>query len=252
MLRRFLLVIVLFILALVGATDLVGKSDSGMCYADGACEGDYNNDGDVDGSDLALFALYGSNLEEFALDFGRTDCRPSAPAPVEKTGQFVSYLTGDDGDLEKGAAWPIPRFTNNGDGTVTDNLTGLVWLRYNGCPELAGSDWDTAINLCNNLADGSCELTDGSRAGDWRLPNVKEIQSLIHYGYYSPALSNTEGTGQWEEDDPFANMMFTYWTATTVAKYPDEAFYVEFLCGGVIKSIKTYKTHFILPVRDKQ
>jgi len=47
-------------------------------------------------------------------------------APVAKTGQTTSYSTGDDGDLEKDVAWPNPRFTNNSDGTVTDNLTGLI------------------------------------------------------------------------------------------------------------------------------
>ena len=44
----------------------------------------------------------------------------STNAPVEKSGQTTSYATGDDGDLEKGVAWPSPRFTDNGDGTVTD------------------------------------------------------------------------------------------------------------------------------------
>ena len=50
----------------------------------------------------------------------------AAPAPVPKTGLTSSYLTGDDGDLQKGVPSPNPRFTNNGDGTVTDNLTGLM------------------------------------------------------------------------------------------------------------------------------
>ena len=52
-----------------------------------------------------------------------------AGSSVEKTGQTTLYATGDDGDLEKGVTWPNPRFTNNGNGTVTDNLTGLIWLR---------------------------------------------------------------------------------------------------------------------------
>jgi len=46
------------------------------------------------------------------------------PAPVPKTGQTTSYASGDDGDLELGTAWPSPRFTDHGNGTVTDNLTG--------------------------------------------------------------------------------------------------------------------------------
>ena len=51
------------------------------------------------------------------------------PAPVAKTGQTTSYATGDDGDFEKGVAWPSPRFTDNDDGTVCDHLTGLMWAK---------------------------------------------------------------------------------------------------------------------------
>lgn len=50
-------------------------------------------------------------------------------APVPKTGQTQSYTAGDDGDLQKGVAWPTPRFAGNGNGTVTDKLTGLIWLK---------------------------------------------------------------------------------------------------------------------------
>ena len=50
-------------------------------------------------------------------------------APVPKTGQMQFYATGDDGDLHKGVAWPTPRFTDNQNGTVTDNLTGLIWMK---------------------------------------------------------------------------------------------------------------------------
>lgn len=51
------------------------------------------------------------------------------PAPVAKTGQSVIHSTGDDGESQKGVAWPNYRFTDNSDGTVTDNLTGLIWLK---------------------------------------------------------------------------------------------------------------------------
>ena len=50
-------------------------------------------------------------------------------APVPKTGQTISYGTRDDGDLQKGVAWPTPRFTDNNNGTVTDKLTGLIWMK---------------------------------------------------------------------------------------------------------------------------
>ena len=55
------------------------------------------------------------------------------PAMLPKTGQTTSYAAGDDGALQKGVAWPNPRFTDNGNGTVTDNLTGLIWLKNANC-----------------------------------------------------------------------------------------------------------------------
>ena len=54
-------------------------------------------------------------------------------APVPKTGQTISFGTGDDGDLQMGAKWPNPRFTDKEDGTITDNLTGLTWLKDANC-----------------------------------------------------------------------------------------------------------------------
>jgi hypothetical protein len=55
-----------------------------------------------------------------------------APAQPGRTGQTISYATGDDGDLKKGIAWPNLRFTA-ANGAVTDNLTGLIWLQNAGC-----------------------------------------------------------------------------------------------------------------------
>ena len=64
-------------------------------------------------------------------------------ATVEKTGQTTEYATGDDGDLEQGVDWPNPRLTDNQDGTVTDNLTGLVWLTKANCIATDNPGFDT-------------------------------------------------------------------------------------------------------------
>jgi hypothetical protein len=67
-------------------------------------------------------------------------------AYVQKTGQTTSYATGDEGGLQKGVSWPSPRFTDNGDGTVTDNLTELIWLQNANRPNSAQS-WANVVSF---------------------------------------------------------------------------------------------------------
>jgi hypothetical protein len=112
---------------------------------------------------------------------------------VEVTGQTTPYAAGDDGDIQAGVPFPHPeRFTDKRDGTVKDNLTNLIWLKNANC--FADVNWPQALTAANTLASGSCGLTAGSMAGDWRLPNAKELQSLIDFGFVTPALSNAAGT----------------------------------------------------------
>jgi hypothetical protein len=107
---------------------------------------------------------------------------------LPKTGQTTKYVRRDDGDLKKGVAWPVPRFIDNKNGTITDKLTGLVWLKNADC--FGEISWRNALISANSLASGVCELSDDSVAGDWRLPNIIELESLIDYSMYGPALPN--------------------------------------------------------------
>jgi hypothetical protein len=161
------------------------------------------------------------------------------PTRVEKTGQKTSYATGDDGDYEMGVASPNPRFTDNGDGTVTDNLTGLIWLKNADC--FGQRAWSDALSDCNGLASGSCELTDGSSAGDWRLPNVKELQSLIDFGEYNPALPSGH---------PFNGVQSSiYWSSTSYSGNTDLAWYV-YMSDGVVSGLnKANFSYYVWPVR---
>lgn len=153
------------------------------------CEGDFDCDCDVDGSDAAGFK---SDFGRSGFNFPCPPCLGSAPVP--KTGMTTSEGTGDDGDLERGVTWPNPRFLDNLDGTIKDNLTGLIWLKNANC--FGQRTWSQALSDCNGLASGQCDLTDSSNVGDWRLPNIKEMQSLIHFGYINPSVPNTAGTGK--------------------------------------------------------
>jgi hypothetical protein len=183
------------------------------------CKADLDHDCDVDANDVA----------EFLAEFGRgpflLQCPPNGPALVEKTGQTTSYATGDDGDFEKGVVWPNPRFNDRGNGTVVDNLTGLTWLKDANC--FGQRTWYEALSDSNGLGDGQCGLTDSSSSGDWRLPNLFELESLCDMQYYAPALSNIVGTGKWTEGNPFFNVQSNlYWSSTTDVSNTAHAWFV--------------------------
>ena len=173
-------------------------------------------------------------------------------ALVEKTGQILSYSTtgGEDGDLKKGVTWPNPRFTDKGNGAVTDNLTKLIWLKD--ANAFSSRTWEQALSDANTLASGSHGLTDGSKAGDWRLPNVKELQSLIDAAYSNPALSGASGKSQWVSGNAFIGVRSSdYWSSTTASGPMTYAWYVSLSDGGVSDYNKT-RTHFVWPVRAGQ
>ena len=177
-------------------------------------------------------------------------------APVLKTGQTTCWDTlgteidctgtGQDGDLQTGAE---RSYTDNGDGTITDNATGLMWEK---------NVKDTnSINHCNtpHTWDGAflkiAELNAANFAGynDWRLPNVNELQSLVVYGRYpaiDPVFNNViNDSCTWFFDTPSGpgpdQISPQYWSSTTSELYPDHAWGVSFNFGTVIFNRDTDK-----------
>lgn len=185
---------------------------------------------------LLIWALFGVLLALAPLAQATTISLPSTGQNLcyNMAGGVISCAgTGQDGELQAGVAWPTPRFTDNGNGTVTDLLTGLVWLKDAGCATFqpsTGITWDQALSASNALKSGQCGLTDGSVAGDWRLPNVTEIESLIDLSqYYHPLPAG----------HPFQNVQWGYWTSTTLVAFPGNAECVAMDNGGVMGCVKT-------------
>jgi hypothetical protein len=206
------------------------------------CRGLADYDSDVDGTDASMFKSH------FGRSMFKNPCPPNGPAPVPKTGQTTEYTPGDDGYFEKGVEWPNPRFTDNGDGTVTDNLTGLIWLKNANC--FGQRTFDQAITDCNLLNNGQCSLTDDSSPENWRLPNRNELLSLLDMRFWEPALPNSAGTGQWTHGDPFINLITDsfYWSSTTYASLTSSAWYVHMYTGLVDSDIKIFP-HYVWCVR---
>jgi hypothetical protein len=164
---------------------------------------------------------------------------------LPKTGQAVCYGyddgeipcvgTGQDGEIQAGVAWPNPRFIDNGDGTVTDNLTGLMWTKD---ANLSGDKmaWQNALDYVKTQNVGGHT--------DWRVPNITELRSLIDYSQYSPALP---------QSNPFINVISNYyWSSTTRAYPPSYALIVDMDDGLVGNSMSNdYKSsvNYVWPVR---
>ncbi len=170
--------------ALILACLAVPDPFSSASAAESTC-GDVNKSGTVTSGD-ALAVLRKSVGQSVQLA-----CPP--PATPLKTGQTTCYTpTGnplscpgstEDGDFQKGASRD---FTDNGDGTITDNATGLMWEKLSN--DGGYHDRDTLFSWANAVEKAKF-LNDIEFAGhdDWRLPNQFELFSLVHLGTGTPA-----------------------------------------------------------------
>ena len=184
-------------------------------------------------SNITLYAKWTISLPRT----GQIKCYNTAGTEIACAG------TGQDGDKLAGVAWSNPRFTDNGNGTVTDNLTGLIWLKNANC--FADQAWQSALDSANRLASGSCGLSDGSAVGGWRLPNINELESLVDEQNRSSALP----TGH-----PFSNVQASYWSSSSRASGKYAAWYLSMVDGGVSYDYMPlsykYSFHKVWPVRD--
>ncbi len=184
----------------------------------------------------------------------------SSAIKLPKTGQTHCYDTsgniisctnsGQDGDLQKGVAWPSPRFVANADTSITDNLTGLVWAPNGNLMTTRDSKWekqskafDGAVTWQHAL-DYVAKLNAENYLGhsDWRLPNIKEMRSLINHGQ--------PNTAAWLNSQGFTNAQSGdfYWTSTSYIIDAAKAWIVDMELGNVNYFIKS-NIHYVWPVR---
>ncbi len=116
---------------------------------------------------------------------------------------------------------------DNGNGTIT--VDGLVWLKYAGC--LSRGSWNQAQSQVAGLKSGQCGLTDGSYAGQWRLPTSVELYK--RYGNTSEFIN-----GQ----------MSDYWSSTP--GNTSEYAYVVNMQHGYEIGMKTWGNGYAWPVRN--
>jgi hypothetical protein len=128
------------------------------------------------------------------------------------------------------------RFIDNQDSTVTDTCTGLMWQKdtadYHADGQPNEQDyvfWSLSLDYCDNLSFAGYS--------DWRLPNVRELESLVDYGRSQPSI-----------DPIFTALNAPYWTSTTYAGNPATAWTVDARTGVAAAAPKD-KAHFVRAVR---
>jgi len=121
---------------------------------------------------------------------------------LPKTGQTTSYRTGDDGDFQAGNAY-TPRFVDNGDGTVTDNHTSLMWVKQ---PELI-IPGATGVHATNQI-----QVAKGDWANDTAYAKADLVKDTGGSTYWVCAVAHTSAAAGTFEDDRTANP--TYWRQT--------------------------------------
>ena len=178
---------------------------------------------------------------------------------------FILYLC----CLLPATSWAV--FTiDNGNGTLTDTSSGLVWLQNANCTDTAGGiakpngylNWADAQTWSNALASGPCSLSDGSHAGEWRLPSIDELKSLMcRPGAPAWMYNGCDGSNsynpagaypfQWLTTQGFSAVQGNfYWSSSTYPGYPDFAWGVD-MFGGYVGTAK-YGNYYVWPVRGGQ
>lgn len=221
-------------------------------------------DGDLATCDSDL-ATCDSDLATCGGDLAACEALP--PAALLKTGQTTDYGAGSDGNLQKGVA---PSYVDNGDGTITDVSTGLMWEKksddgtihdkdntYNWCADvdvnltcddganpMNGTIKTTFIDTLNDVGGGGANCFAGYC--DWRVPNRREFDSIVNLQNIVPATSPAFSTGC----APGCTVLTCsctsstrYWSSTGWRGNPGIAWSVDFFLGDINGDYKTYNTN---------
>lgn len=160
--------------------------DVGTCNTDLAtCDGDLSTcDGDLSTAQADLVTCEG--------DLSTCESKVG----VSKTGQTTDYGAGSDGDLERGVA---RSFTDNGDGTITDDVSGLMWEKKSDDGSIHDKDnqytWGQIAPPYSMNGTMVTTFLAGLNGGggfaghtDWRIPNIHELESLRNLETNNPAV----------------------------------------------------------------
>lgn len=133
--------------------------------------------------------------------------------------------SGQDAEVGSGLSWTGSRFVKTSENIIKDCLTGLFWTRDGSLFEYPVA-WDESFDSIDEMnREGRFDRTD------WRLPNRRELRSLIDHSQKMPALPHP---------NPFLNVNLNwYWTSTTAARNTAYAWYIHLEGGRMFYGKKT-------------
>ncbi|MCW8965426.1 MAG: DUF1566 domain-containing protein [Candidatus Pacearchaeota archaeon] len=166
----------------------------------------YIEDGNIAEPDDEEFAFYwdisGSNspLTDGIANYINNSLTPLGSGKIPDTGQTIYYTDtfGEDSDYTINP----PSYTDNGDGTITDNITGLIWQQEDDNIEKWGYEWSIK-EYCSELSLGGYN--------DWKLPTLRELNSIVNYATNPPSINSlifpdTNPLHYWSSDiNPLSN-----------------------------------------------
>jgi len=271
--------------AMLAAPVIVGTA---RAQASTACEADFTGDGVVNFGDLAVFKSVffqrcndpgptcGDDLAQGPAeqcddgnlldgDGCSSSCMIESPLPVNRllatgqkncwnnTAEVVSCVgTGQDGDLQKGT--PLA-YVDNRDGTITDSNTGLIWEKLSDDGSI--HDWDNRYTWLDAFAVKIATLNAGggfAGATDWRVPNIRELRSIVDFRKSNPSVSPAFNTGcvpgvtvldgsctqkpyHWSstayEWDPYYAFNVGFFSGISQVEDKDDSLYVRAVRGGL-------------------
>jgi hypothetical protein len=193
----------------------------------------------VQHTDDVTEALAGGPLADCPGDLAACEAAPRGQRL--KTGQAACYDdagivipcagTGQDGEVQAGLS---SDFVDNGDGTITDQRTGLMWEKLSDDGSI--HDKDDLYTWSDAFASKVATLNSTAFAGysDWRLPNVNEVQGIMRYGSVNPALDTAFNNGCVTACTVLTcscTRSVGYWTSTTYQWTPNLAWLGQFYAG---------------------
>ena len=172
-----------------------------------ACEFGTGRDGPVfvEADGVTVRCVRDANGLPTLPDTGQTECYDNAGNGLDCSSFFCP---GQDGSIVPGCANDADRFVDNGNGTVTDTCTGLMWQQESGDPDpepgVQGVLWCNALDYADTLTLGDHD--------DWRVPDINELQSIVDHGRFA------DGEGDFSIDPIFSALANAYWSSTPLAQ----------------------------------